>query len=142
VERSIEGAALGGVYKEVYIVDDRGGHPRIKVAGDKSTYPGIKEVYRLGDFEADVVQLADEPRPHGSERLLKPVVLHGEVVPGSLPPLNEIWELAQSNLRRLPDRYRQVVSPTPYTVRFSQGVCELREQAIAEQRGSGVPVTE
>jgi nicotinate phosphoribosyltransferase len=135
VQRDIEGAALGGVYKEVYLVDERGGHPKVKVAGDKSTYPGIKEVYRLGNFESDVVQLAEEPKPPGSERLLKPVVLHGDVVSGSLPPLSEIWEFAQSNLRRLPDQYRDIVSPRPYTVRFSQGICEMRDQAVAELHG-------
>jgi nicotinate phosphoribosyltransferase len=135
VERDIEGAALGGVYKAVYCVDERGGHPKVKVAGDKSTWPGIKEVYRFGNFASDVIQLADEPRPQGSERLLKPVVLKGEVVPGSLPPLSEIWEFAQSNMRRLPDEYRQLVSPPPYPVRLSEGICRLRDEAIAEQHG-------
>lgn len=135
VERDIEGAALGGVYKEVFCVDERGPHPKVKVAGDKSTWPGIKEVYRLGAFECDVIQLADEPKPPNSERLLKPVVLGGEVVAGSLPPLSEIWEFAQSNLRRLPDEYRQLVSPKPYPMHMSEGVCRMREQAVAEQRG-------
>jgi nicotinate phosphoribosyltransferase len=135
VERDVEGAALGGVYKEVYSVDERGGHAKVKVAGDKSTWPGIKEVYRLGNFASDVIQLADEPKPPGSERLLKPVVLKGEVVPGSLPPLSEIWEFAQANLRRLPEEYRQLTSPTQYPVRMSQGICVMREEAIAEQRG-------
>src|SRR5205814_955941 len=36
VQRDIEGAALGGVYKEVLYVDSRGDHPKIKVAGEKS----------------------------------------------------------------------------------------------------------
>jgi nicotinate phosphoribosyltransferase len=135
VERDIEGGALGGVYKAVYCVDERGGHPKVKLAGDKSTWPGVKEVYRFGNFASDVIQLADEPRPQGSERLLKPVVLKGEVVPGSLPPLSEIWEFAQSNLRRLPDEYRQLVSPGPYPVRLSEGICRMRDEAIAEQRG-------
>src|SRR5207253_8949441 len=63
VERDIEGAALGGVYKAVFCVDDRGGHPKVKLAGDKSTWPGVKEVYRFGNFASDVIQLADEPRP-------------------------------------------------------------------------------
>jgi nicotinate phosphoribosyltransferase len=135
VERDIEGGALGGVYKEVFCVDERGPHPKVKVAGDKSTWPGIKEVYRLGTFESDVIQLADEPKPPGSERLLKPVVLEGEVVSGSLPPLSEIWELAQSNLRRLPEEYRQLVSPKPYPVRISPGICRMRDMAIAAQNG-------
>jgi nicotinate phosphoribosyltransferase len=136
VERDIEGAALGGVYKEVFAIDERGDHPKIKLAGEKSTWPGVKEVYRLGEFAEDVIQLASEPKPEGSERLLKPVVLHGEVVPGSLPPLSEIWELAQSNLRRLPERHRQLVTPEPYTVRLSDGLCRLRDRALNAHRES------
>lgn len=141
VERDIEGAALGGVYKEVYCHDERGGHPKVKVAGEKSTWPGIKEVYRFGNFEKDVVQLASEPKPANSERLLKPVVLEGEVVPGSLPPLSEIWEFAQSNLRHLPEAYRQILSPRQYPVEFSDGICQLRDRAIAAQHGT-IPVDE
>jgi len=137
VERDIEGAALGGVYKEVFSAD----RPKLKIAGEKSTWPGIKEVYRLGSFESDVIQLADEPRPPNSERLLKPVVLEGEVVSGSMPPLSEIWELAQGNLRRLPEEYRQIVNARPYPVRFSEGLCRLRERAIAAQR-DGLPALE
>lgn len=135
VERDIEGGALGGVYKVVFCADARGGHPKVKVAGDKSTWPGIKEVYRIGHFVEDVVQLAAEPKPPGSERLLKPVVLDGEVVPGSLPPLSEIWEFAQSNLRRLPDEYRQLVQPRIYPVHLSDGIRLMRDHAVAEQRG-------
>jgi nicotinate phosphoribosyltransferase len=136
VERDIEGAALGGVYKEVFCVDERGSFPKIKVAGDKSTWPGIKEVYRFGNFVEDVIQLADEPKPQGSERLLKPVVLDGEVVPGSLPPLSEIWEFAQGNLRRLPDEYRQFMSPARYPVRMSEGIRRMKRAAIAEQQST------
>jgi nicotinate phosphoribosyltransferase len=141
VERDIEGAALGGVYKEVFCVDDRGGHPKVKVAGEKSTWPGVKEVYRVGNFLSDIIQLADEPKPPDSERLLKPVVLEGEVVPGSLPPLSEIWEFAQSNLRRLPEEYRLTVSPARYPVRFSDGICQMRDRAMADQQsGAAVEV--
>jgi nicotinate phosphoribosyltransferase len=134
VERDIEGAALGGVYKEVFCADERGGHPKLKVAGEKSTWPGMKEVYRFGTFESDVVQLSSEPKPLGTERLLKPVVLDGEIVSGSLPPLSEIWEFAQGNLRHLPEEYRRIVAPRCYPVRFSDGICKMRDQAVAEQR--------
>jgi nicotinate phosphoribosyltransferase len=136
VERDIEGGALGGIYKEVYAVDERGGRPKLKVAGEKSTWPGIKEVYRLGNFASDVIQLAAEPRPPDSERLLKPVVLDGEIVPGSLPPLSEIWEFSQSNLRRLPQMYRQVIAPPSYPVHFSEGVCQMRDRAVADQQAA------
>jgi nicotinate phosphoribosyltransferase len=128
VEHDIEGAALGGVYKQVWYVDERGEHPKIKVAGDKSTWPGKKEVYRRGKFEEDVIMLADEPKPNTSERLLKPVVVGGEVVPGSSPPLSEIWEFAQANLRRLPDDYHELITPRTYPVRVSEKLQRLRDQ--------------
>ena len=133
LEHDVEGGALGGVYKQVAYVDETGATvPKVKVAGDKSTLPGLKEVYRIGDFVEDVVQLAEEPRPAGdAERLLKPVVRDGRIVPGSLPPLSEIWEQASRNLARLPDRYRRLVDPEPYPVRFSTGLRELRDATIA-----------
>ncbi|MDP8921686.1 MAG: nicotinate phosphoribosyltransferase [Chloroflexota bacterium] len=139
LEHDIEGGALGGVYKEVAYVDEWGtAVPKLKVAGDKSTLPGLKEVYRIGEFVEDVVQLADEPRPsHDAERLLKPVVRDGRIVPGSLPPLSEIWELASRNLARLPDQYRRLVDPEPYPVRFSPALRELRDAAIAAHERGG-----
>src|SRR5919199_413463 len=137
VQRDIEGAALGGVYKEVLYVDDRGDHPKIKVAGEKSTWPGKKEVYRLGTYEEDVVQLAAEPKPANSERLLKPVVIDGEIVPGSFPPLSEIWEFAQTNLRKPPEEYHQLIGAKPYPVRLSKRLQGMRERAIAEVGRNG-----
>jgi nicotinate phosphoribosyltransferase len=136
VERDIEGGALGGVYKEVFCVDERGPFAKVKVAGDKSTWPGVKEVFRLGTYAGDVIQLTEEPKPANSERLLKPVVLNGEVVPGSLPPLSEIWEFAQSNLRRLPEEHRQLVKAALYPVRMSEGIQRMRAEAIAAQLSS------
>jgi nicotinate phosphoribosyltransferase len=110
----------------------------LKVAGEKSTWPGVKEVYRIGNFESDLIQLAQEPKPANSERLLKPVVLEGEVVSGSLPPLSEIWEFAQGNLRHLPEEYRQILSPKRYPVHFSDSICQLRDQTIAGQQDTRV----
>lgn len=135
----VEGGSLGGVYKLVHYEAENGvEQPKIKVAAEKSTWPGKKEIYRIGHFERDIIQLADEPRPPGAaERLLKPVVLNGKVVPGSLPPLNEIWELAQQNLRALPEEYRALRPARPYPVEFSEGLKRLRAEALAEERSWG-----
>ena len=54
---------------------------------------------------------------------------NGEIVPGSLPPLSEIRELAQHNLSALPERYRALSVEQPYPVHFSDGLQELRRQA-------------
>ena len=85
-------------------------------------------------FQRDVIQLAEEPKPSlDAERLLKPVVLDGDVVPGSMPPLSEIWEFAQHNLRLLPDRFKELNPSSPYPVRFSERLLRLRESSMAAQ---------
>jgi len=133
IEQAVEGGSLGGVYKLVAYVDESGETvPKLKVAGDKSTLPGPKEVYRVGAYVEDVIQLADEPAPGaGSERLLKPVMRGGRIVAGSLPPLSEIWELASRNLERLPERYRRLSEPDRYPMRYSEALLALRDRALA-----------
>ncbi|HEX6544338.1 MAG TPA: nicotinate phosphoribosyltransferase [Ktedonobacterales bacterium] len=132
-ERGVPGGALGGVYKEAWYVDEESiAHPKMKVAGSKSTWPGRKEVYRHPAWEEDVIQLEGEPAPEGYARLLRPVMRGGRVVPGSLPPLSEVWELAQVSLAALPERYRALITKEQYPVRFSPGLQRLRSAASAE----------
>ena len=127
IAHGVEGGALGAVYKEVWCVDEDGTeHPKIKLAGEKSTWPGRKEVYRHPRWEEDVVRLVAEPAPDGYSRLLRPVVRAGRIVPGSLPPLSEIWELAQANLHALPVQYQSLIAKVPYPVRFSEALRQLR----------------
>ena len=131
VEHGVEGGALGAVYKEVWLVDEEGNEfPKVKIAGAKSTWPGKKEVYRHPNWEEDVIQLAQEPRLDNYHRLLRPVMRNGEMIPGSLPPLSEIRELAQQNLQSLPEQYRALTADKPYPVHFSTGLQSLRQQAI------------
>lgn len=128
----VEGGALGGVYKAVWHVDEDGTeHPKVKLAHEKTTWPGKKEVYRHLSWEEDVVQLAAEPAPTGYTRLLRPVMRAGKVVPGSLPPLSEVWELAQANLRSMPETWRALKVSNPYPVRFSAAIEALRAEAAA-----------
>jgi nicotinate phosphoribosyltransferase len=131
LEHGVVGGALGGVYKEAWYVDEDGNEvPKMKIAGPKSTWPGKKEIYRQPQWEEDVIQLAHEPRPDNYQRLLRPVMRNGEMIPGSLPPLSEIRELAQQNLASLPNQYRELTATTPYPVRFSEGLQALRRQAL------------
>ena len=129
-DHGIPGGALGAVYKEVWYVDETGNEfPKVKIAGPKTTWPGKKEIYRHPEWKEDVIQLSHEPVPQGYQRLLRPVMRNGEMVPGSLPPLSEIRELAQQNLRQLPPQYRELAVDQPYPVRFSEGLKALRKQA-------------
>ena len=131
-ERGLAGGALGAAYKAVWYVDEDGTeHPTIKTAGPKSTWPGKKEVYRHPHWEEDVIQLAHEAQPEGYHRLLRPVMRKGEILPGSLPPLSEIRELAQYNLQQLPLQYRTLETPQVYPVRFSADLQALRQQAAS-----------
>jgi nicotinate phosphoribosyltransferase len=141
VEHGVGGGALGGIYKEVWYVDEEGtGHAKVKVAGTKSTWPGRKEIYRHPQWQEDVIQLEGEPPPDGYMRLLRPVMRQGRIVSGSLPPLGEIWELAQVSLHSLPERYHALQGAPAYPVRFSEGLQALRVAATQEShaaKGSG-----
>src|SRR5690242_4656980 len=126
----VAGGALGAVYKEVWYVDETGTEfPKVKIAGAKSTWPGKKEVYRHPNWEEDIIQLSHEPRPDNYQRLLRPVMRNGEMIPGSMPPLSEIRELAQQNLQILPLKYRVLSPDSAYPVHFSEGLQALRKQA-------------
>ncbi len=130
LEHGVEGGSLGTVYKEVSYMDETGTeYPKVKIAGPKSTWPGKKEIYRHPEWQEDIIQLAQEPRPDNYHRLLRPVVRNGEIVPGSMPPLSEIRELAQQNLHDMPAKYRALSVEEPYPVQFSEGLQSLRKQA-------------
>ncbi len=112
-------------------MDENGNeYPKVKVAGVKSTWPGKKEVYRHPNWTEDIVQLAQEPRPDSYHRMLRPVMRNGEMIPGSLPPLSEIRELAQQNLAALPEPYRALTPGEAYAVHFSESLQALRRQAL------------
>jgi hypothetical protein len=68
----------------------------------------------------------------------------GRIIPGSLPPLSEVWELAQANLRALPEPYRALTAPEPYPVRFSDAMRTLRAEAsaLAASAGRVAPATD
>jgi nicotinate phosphoribosyltransferase len=138
VEQGVEGGALGGVYKEVAYrqADGTMAYP-VKVAGPKTTWPGRKEVYRVGGFAYDLICLADEVPPPGSERLLRPVVLNGRIVPGSLPPISEVWEHAREQLGALPEQYKALNDAPAYPVRFSDSLQALRSEATTAAADDG-----
>ena len=136
IEHRAPGGALGAVYKMVWYEDEEArDRPKIKLAGEKSTWPGKKEVYRIGRFERDIIQLEDEPKPDRGVRLLKPVIRGGQVLPGAVPPLSEIWELAHRNLEQMPEMYHSLIAERPYPVVRSEGLMRLRQQAMEHYAG-------
>jgi nicotinate phosphoribosyltransferase len=133
------GGVLGAVYKLVWYegVSDPA---RIKLAGEKSTWPGRKLVYRIGEFEEDVIQLDDEPAPGNGTSLLQPAIRDGEIA-ADLPSVQDIQIRALANVRDLPERYRTLHDPARYPVRRSAGILELRERASRLQQDVRFPNT-
>ena len=130
------GGVLGAVYKLAWY-EGAGDPARIKLAGSKTTWPGRKLVYRLGDYDEDVIQLDDEPAPANGRALLEPAIQGGEIC-ADLPPVMVIQSRALANVRSLPPRYRALTDPPPYPVRRADSIVELRERA-SERRGQAVP---
>ncbi|MFL5761298.1 MAG: nicotinate phosphoribosyltransferase [Thermomicrobiales bacterium] len=131
IEQQVDGGALGAVYKLVsYGVGGNGA--RIKVAGQKSTWPGAKQVSRLDRFAGDVIHLADERPPAGSRQLLQTVLSGGLTAARSSPTLNEIRERAAASLAELPEQYKRIEGAEAYPVRRSERLVALRQRTMAE----------
>ncbi|MGH2584544.1 MAG: nicotinate phosphoribosyltransferase, partial [Dehalococcoidia bacterium] len=121
---AIPGGALGTVYKEVW--SETGGvTAKVKAAGDKSTWPGRKLVYRIGAYEEDVIALESEPAPPGGLPLLQPVIHNGELRADGVPPLAEAIAHARTNLDQLPTAYHDLTAPPPYPARFTDALESL-----------------
>jgi nicotinate phosphoribosyltransferase len=143
LEHGVAGGALGGVYKLVWFEQGGVGHPAVKVAGAKSTWPGRKQVYRTVTYQGDLIALEDEPPPAGSLPLLRPVMQRGHIVPDALPPLTGIAAHARASLAALPERYKALSGAPAYPVENSAALQELRRRAVeqenARNRGDGEP---
>jgi nicotinate phosphoribosyltransferase len=121
------GGTLGAVYKLAWY-EGEGDKARVKLAGEKSTWPGRKLVYRIGDYREDVIQLEDEPIPADATPLLETAMRGGNIAT-TFPPLEDVKRSAAANLQSLPTRYRALRDPDPYPVHRSLGILALREHA-------------
>lgn len=132
VESGTVGGVIGAVYKLSWIEDDDDStlDGRMKIAGSKSTWPGRKAVYRVGQFDHDVIALHDEPAPEDGRSLLQLWMKNGELLAPD-PSLQEIRERALTNLESLPEHLKALTVNEPYDVRFSEGIQDLRKQIEA-----------
>lgn len=74
---SADAPSMGSIYKLVEIERDGVTRFTAKQSSEKGTVPGAKQLFRYPDY--DLLALHDECAP-GSEALLKPVILGGELV--------------------------------------------------------------
>lgn len=135
VESGTVGGVIGAVYKLSWIhdADDSTQDARMKIAGSKSTWPGRKAVYRIGNFNHDIIGLVNEVAPEGARALLQPWMKGGEMI-GKRPLLEEIRARAVSNLAALPESLQSLRTDEPYNVQFSDGIQQLRREIEAAHR--------
>jgi nicotinate phosphoribosyltransferase len=124
------GGVIGAVYKLVWFDSDPDQPARIKIAGDKSTWPGRKQVYRQGEFARDLITLDDELAPDKSRALLQPIVLGGKRVAPE-ESVHQIRARALASLDALPAYLRELTPDRTYPVDMSDALLTLREQTIA-----------
>ncbi len=120
-------------YKLVEVEVDGERIPTMKLAeGEKATWPCAKQVFRFernGKFRYDTVALDDETLE--GKALLHCYFKRGRLVRKPLS-LEEAREYALENLKKLPERYKRIISPPKYKVKFSQKLKRVRQNLMRE----------
>ncbi len=152
--------ALTGVYKlAAREMPDGSFLPTMKVSDnpEKSTNPGIKQVYRFYDHNklaiADLITPADSilsPETaytfyHPAvdyrkfklkgydhfEPLLAPRMVNGAITE-TCPPLPEIRERTLSNLMQFDETYKRIINPHIYKVSISREIKEIKQNFLQQ----------
>lgn len=135
---SYDAPALSGVYKLVELEHGREHTYAIKLSGEKTTYPGAKQVYRFthdGKFHHDLVACAGEAKPDAAPLQVQ-VMKDGRRL--SRPPaLSAVQNFAREELSLLPERYRRLEDPESYPVEFSAELRHLQEAEARKHRNAG-----
>lgn len=128
-------AAIPGVYK---LVEDEDG-AKIKLAPDKQTYPGRKQIFRVFDesgmIDHDILGLEGEEID--GTPLLQLVVKAGQRIRERMS-LVAIREYASSNVACMPEQYKQVRTDYPYSFTVSPclaGLIDETRKRFQIQRG-------
>jgi nicotinate phosphoribosyltransferase len=122
--------ALGGVYK--LVETERDGHvtPTVKLSTGKRTFPGRKQVWRVGEpghALYDVIGLMGETGQEGRP-LLTCVMRDGQRVAQS-PDFAASQQNARQRMNELPASVTALDSPHPLTVRISPALDALARSA-------------
>jgi nicotinate phosphoribosyltransferase len=123
------------------------GRPVLKTSPGKTTWAGPKQVFRRiegGRLCGDVVGLASEAAPPGSDPLLATVMLDGALVRPH-PPLAAVRSHCAAQLAALPDAARRLTGGTAVPVTHSVTLMALQRQLtenVAGMHPPGSPVSE
>lgn len=126
---SADSPNLGAIYKMVELDSNGSKRYTAKFAGEKSTIPGAKQVFRFSDH--DKIALESECYADASEALLKPVILNGELV-DPLPDAGAARDHAGQAIRRLPTPLRTAFEREgAWRVEYSLELKRMLEQVRA-----------
>jgi len=137
VGTSADAPYLDAAYKLV----EYAGRPVMKLSEGKATLPGAKQVFR-GPGCADVLGLADEACPAGSEPLLEPVVRAGRRIgprPSPAEAVAAARERFEADLAALPPAARALRGPLrlrPRTSARLQALTQRTRERLAHRVGA------
>ena len=135
IDHQVEGGSLGGVYKLAWVEAENAlpSHAALKVAGAKSTVPGVKVVARAPDFTRDMILLESEPIPEGYSLLLLPAIGGGQLLePFSTDTIEAASARAAADLALLPARWRELAPAEAFPVTLGPQLEQMRTRATAE----------
>ncbi len=122
---SSDAPSISAVYKMVELRKGETVHYTAKFSDEKSTRPGAKQIYRLGDH--DVIALQTEcSSDFGSSPLVRPILLQGEQVE-SQPRIVEMRAYGQANVAALPQELLDLNGQVNYQVDVSARLEELTD---------------
>ena len=130
---------LDVIYKLSHIEDAKGnGNPVMKLSKDKVTYPGKKQVFRQynkkGLYQKDILALEGE-KVEGKALLIK--VMENGILTSPLPTLEKIRAFTESNLKALPNKYKELYAQAQYPVALSKGLRQMIAQLTREIKSKG-----
>jgi nicotinate phosphoribosyltransferase len=126
---SADAPNMGAIYKMVELEVCGIKRFTAKYSGDKTSYPGAKQVFR--DEHRDVIARSGECG--SGEALLRPVLLGGKLIE-PLGDLQAARARAAESIERLPERLKELeLSEEPWPVIHSRQLRELTEQTRANK---------
>lgn len=118
---SKDAPALSGIYKVVQENSQGFPRPLMKLSKDKVTLPGKKQIYRVeenGFYKYDILALFEENISKGIP-LLRKVIQNGKRV-YEKESLSSVREYIQSQLDKLPNKYRKIIKPSQFPIKISK----------------------
>ena len=133
---STDAPTLDSVYKLV-VYDSR---PVMKTSTAKSIWPGAKQLWRVPDFSADILALAEESSPDAGLRpQLVEVMRHGRRTAAGRRSLADANKHFEDQWAQLPEPLRHLRDPPPRDLQISPSLRRVTEELQAHHSAKEAP---